>query len=89
MFLTSNVAFLIQPIDQGMIENIKKCNRKRLLQFLIEGIDDGAEVIQHLKLVNMKTVVSWTASSWDKIPKESLVKAWRKLWLMVESFVFE
>ena len=49
--------------------------RKRLLQFLIEGIDDGAEAIQHLKLVNVKTFEYWAASSWDEIPKESLVKA--------------
>lgn len=88
-FLPPNVTSLIQPMDQGVIENIKRRYRKRLLQFLIEGIDDGAEVIQHLKLVNMKTVGYWAASSWDEIPKESLVKAWRKLWPSVESLVFE
>ena len=66
-------------MDQGVIESIKRRYRKQLLQFLIEGIDHGAEVFQHLKLASMKTVGHWAASSWDQIPRESLVKARRKL----------
>ena len=37
----------------------------------------------------MKTIGYWAASSWDKIPKESLVKAQRRQWPTLESLVFE
>ena len=39
IFLPPNVGSLIQPMDQGVIENIKRRYRKRLLQFLIEGVE--------------------------------------------------
>lgn len=44
------------PIDQVIIENSKIHYRKRLIRFLVKGGADGAQIVQHLKLVDTKKV---------------------------------
>lgn len=50
IFLLPNATSLIQSMDQG----VKRLYRKSLIWFLIKGLDDRTQVVQHLKLLNMK-----------------------------------
>lgn len=75
-FLPANVTSLIQPMDQGVIQTVKKKYRKKLLQKLIIA---GKSIVDFLKEVNLEVVVDLTHEAWTEIKRETLRKSWRKI----------
>lgn len=79
MFLPPNVTSLCQPMDQGVLVTLKKLYRKKLLSCLIEGIDEGLDLVEKLKQIDMLDVIGWISESWDELNPLTLVRSWRKL----------
>lgn len=79
VFLPPNVTSLCQPMDQGVLESLKRSYRRKLLTVLIAGLDNGKNVTESLKSVNMLDVVMWASQAWNDINPVTLVKSWRKL----------
>uniref|UniRef100_A0A1B6M632 HTH CENPB-type domain-containing protein n=1 Tax=Graphocephala atropunctata TaxID=36148 RepID=A0A1B6M632_9HEMI len=79
VFLPPNVTSLCQPMDQGVLESLKRTYRRKLLTVLIAGIDAGKDVKESLKNINMLDVVIWVAKAWEEIKPLTLVRSWRKL----------
>lgn len=78
-FFPPNVTSLIQPLDQGVLETLKRNYRKKLLQFLIQNLDEGNTVTEALKKITVKDAVIWSSMAWDEVKKSTLQKSWRKL----------
>ena len=78
-FLPPNVTALLQPMDQGVLENIKRVYRRQLLTKLIEGEGED-DVISLLKSVNIKDVIYMIASAWDQVREIAIKLSWKKLW---------
>ena len=76
-FLPANVTPLIQPMDQGVLECLKRIYRQHLLRDLISHID--TEMIPFLRSFNMRDVVDRTALAWEQVSRETLQKSWDKL----------
>ena len=71
MFLPPNVISLIQPMDQGVLETLKRQYRKSLLRDIL--LSDGeVDIAEFLKSVNMKVVIEKVAISWDKISADTI-----------------
>lgn len=85
IFFPPNVTSLIQPLDQGVFETIKRNYRRRLLQILITRLDDGMSVTAVLKLITMKNVAYWIATAWDEVKTSTIQKSWRKLFGLEEA----
>ncbi|XP_054711028.1 tigger transposable element-derived protein 2-like [Uloborus diversus] len=79
LFLSPNVTSLCQPMDQGVIESIKRVYRRKLLTVLIAGMDEGKNVTETLKKVDMLDEVMWVAQAWDDIKPITMIRSWRKL----------
>lgn len=79
LFLPPNVTSLIQPMDQGVFECLKKKYRRRLLQRLLQTTEGEGTIVEFLKNTTMKDVVYWVAESWDDIKTETLKKSWNKI----------
>ena len=52
-FLPPNVTSLIQPMDQEVIEAVKRRYKKKLLRGVIIADDRGGSLLDYLKSVNM------------------------------------
>ncbi|GBM32946.1 hypothetical protein AVEN_268865-1 [Araneus ventricosus] len=78
VFLTPNVTALIQPMDQGVIESVKRRYRRKLLTALSGEDGKNTSVIDLLKQINIKNVVYMMAESCSEIPESTLVKSWKK-----------
>ncbi|KAG5322896.1 JERKL protein, partial [Pseudoatta argentina] len=79
-FFPTNVqASLIQPMEQGVFEHLKRLYRFHLLTFLLEASESGQKLTDSLEKVNLKKVVFWVAQSWKEIKSEILKKSWNKL----------
>lgn len=79
LFLPPNVTSLVQPMDQGVLECLKKKYRRRLLQFLLQNTEGEGTVVEFLKKTTMKDVVYWVADSWDEVKAETLKKSWNNI----------
>uniref|UniRef100_K7F4N8 HTH CENPB-type domain-containing protein n=1 Tax=Pelodiscus sinensis TaxID=13735 RepID=K7F4N8_PELSI len=74
IFLPPNITSLCQPLDQGVLEALKKKYRCKLLTTLIEAIDDRSGMPDKIK-----DFIYWIAQSWENIEPQTLARSWRKL----------
>ena len=66
MFLPPNVTSLIQPMDQGVLECLKRHYKGSLLRDVLLS-DETADLVVFLKSVTMKVVVEKISAAWDQI----------------------
>ncbi|BFZ00329.1 hypothetical protein BsWGS_03368 [Bradybaena similaris] len=79
ILLPPNSTSLIQPMDQGIIQNMKCHYRGGLLRKLVSK----ASVELFLSDYNIKNAIDNIAFAWRQVQPSTLQKAWRKLWPMV------
>ena len=84
-FLPPNVTSLIQPMDQGVLESLKRRYKKKLLHRLLLEDEVGTNIADFLKQVNMKVVVDFAVESWKEITTTTLRKSWRKIMPMKDA----
>lgn len=77
-FLPPNSTALIQPMDQSVIENLKRRYRKKFLQNLISEAETTLK--EYWKQYDMKQAIENAADAWSDISAESLKRSWNKLW---------
>lgn len=69
---------LIQPINQGIIDEIKKSYRQSLLREML--LEESSEsVVAFLKSKTMRTCCIQIASVWSEISEMNVRRAWQKL----------
>ena len=69
-FLPPNVTALVQPMDQGVLESIKRVYRKSILRDLIS---------QSTFTIDMIKIVDTISSAWDMVKPSSIRNSWKKL----------
>ncbi|GBN40854.1 hypothetical protein AVEN_204107-1 [Araneus ventricosus] len=69
MFLPVNITSLIQPMDQGVINDLKLKYRKFILAHVLE--EDAASLNQQIKKIKVKNAMYWLPESWGKIKPET------------------
>ncbi|GFT71823.1 DDE-1 domain-containing protein [Trichonephila clavipes] len=67
MFLPPNVTALEQPMDQCIIENLKRIYRKQDLRRLLLAENDEESVAAFAEKLNMKDVCYMLAEAWDSL----------------------
>lgn len=79
IFLPPNVTSLLQPMDQSVIETMKRHYRRQLLRkLLVEGEDEEGVLANHKKL-NLKDCAYMVAEAWSLVKAVTLRRAWNKL----------
>lgn len=79
-FMPPNVTAILQPMDQGILQNIKLGYKKQFLRSLIEENDGLLTLKEKIKNVNLKDVIYWSAESWESVSEQTLRKSWKKIW---------
>jgi hypothetical protein len=78
LFLPPNTTSLIQPMDQGIIRNLKSKYRVQFLRQMIAM--NPSDLNQFKKNFTIKDCVFLLAESWDNLSTDTLVNAWHRLW---------
>lgn len=79
-YFPPNVTSLLQPIDQSVIETLKRLYRKQLLRRLLSVDGDNVEVVlSFFKEMNLKECCYMIVDAWDLIEKKILNKAWNRV----------
>ena len=76
-FLPPNVTALVQPMDQGVLESIKRVYRKQILRDLISQSTFTIE--DFFKKVDMIKIVDTISSAWNMVKPSSIRNSWKKL----------
>ncbi|GFY31676.1 jerky protein homolog-like [Trichonephila clavipes] len=84
MYLPPNVTALVQPMDQGVIEKLKRIYKKQVLRRLLLAENDEESVAAFAEKLNMKDTCYMLDEAWDSLERQSLKNAWNKLWLDLE-----
>ena len=77
-FLPPNVTSLIQPMNQGVLESMKRRYKRSLLQVVLLS-EDLVDPIAFTKSITMKVVVEKISLAWDQITPVTIRRSWRKL----------
>ena len=79
-YLPPNVMSLIQPTDQGVIENMKKHYKKYFIkQMLLADAININGMKQFFKSWTLYDTVFAVSASWKDVTQNTLSKAWKKL----------
>ena len=79
MYLFPNVAPLIQPMDKGVKEKIKRMYRKEMLRelLILDELEEG--VLSACKKFNIKDCCYMLRDAWKCLTQDNLLRAWEKL----------
>ena len=85
-FLPPNVTSIIQPMDQGVPENVKRRYKQELLRDLLLKSSEETSFIDFTKNLTIKDAVYFSAKMWNEVPPLSFSRAWNKMGLGPSSF---
>ena len=76
-FPPPNVTSLIQPMDQGVLECLKRIYRQSVLNELV--FQTEGDILTFMKKIDMLRVVEKIANAWEQISPEKIRKSCEKL----------
>jgi len=84
LFLSPNTMSLVQPMDQSVLENLKRRYRKELLKKLLlsdESSGDLSEVscFDFWKRLTIKDAMYMVSDAWNDITDANIRASWKKL----------
>ena len=81
-FLPPNTTSIIQPMDQGVIKNLKTLYRKEVLSSIITEIDDkdgsNETAVNIAKRISILLAIYMVAKSWDSVTSSTISNCFRK-----------
>ncbi|KAK0166899.1 hypothetical protein PV327_004370 [Microctonus hyperodae] len=78
-FFPSNTTSLIQPMEQGCLQNLKMFYRQSLMRYIIDNVNCGETLTQSLQKITIKDVIFWIALAWENITRKTIRDSWKSL----------
>ncbi|KAK4291049.1 hypothetical protein Pmani_036097 [Petrolisthes manimaculis] len=82
MFMSTNIAYLIQPLDKGVITTFKAHYTRRSMQRIIARFDEhpGMNVIQYWNKFTISDCVSIVHESIKDLSPQTVNNCWKAIW---------
>ena len=78
LFLPANTTSVLQPLDQGIIQNVKMHYKRKLLNYALAKIATASSVVEVQKSVNVQDACQWAASAVSAVNSSTVVKCFAK-----------
>lgn len=76
LFLPPNVTSIAQPMDQGVIQNIKLIYREKLEMSILSSSET---LDKALKKITLKDVVFWLFEAWQEVLSTTITRSWKQI----------
>lgn len=77
-YLPPNVTSLGQPMDQGVLNAVKKRYKKKFMLHLLLT-DEDLTFEEKLKNISLREVINWLHQSWEEISSKTSEGSWKQL----------
>ncbi|XP_055714417.1 jerky protein homolog-like [Phlebotomus papatasi] len=77
VYLPPNITSTVQPMDQNVLESMKKIYKRKFLEYLLKHLENNEEVGDALKKVNILKVIKWIAEAWDRVTPYTIARSWK------------
>ena len=67
VFLPKNTTSRLQPLDAGIIQNVKVKYRKSLVNYVLSRINDNASAAEIVQDVNILMAIRWVQRAWKDV----------------------
>ncbi|XP_064422751.1 tigger transposable element-derived protein 6-like [Latimeria chalumnae] len=85
VFLPANTTSVLQPLDQGIIQNVKVNYRKRLLWKVLGEIDKGKSAYDVVKSITDLDAVQWVSESVKVVCRSTVWKCFAKAGIVLDA----
>ena len=75
VFLPKNTTSRLQPLDAGIIQNIKLQYRKRMMRHLLHVMDQCNSVSELVKRVTVLDAIGWLRAAWESVQTTTINSA--------------
>ncbi|XP_069780147.1 jerky protein homolog [Narcine bancroftii] len=79
-YLPPNVTSLIQPMNQGVIQNVKILYRR---DFMWRMTNFDGTILEFQKKYSLKDAIYNVSCAWNSVKSETLRRCWQKLWPII------
>jgi hypothetical protein len=76
VFLPPNTTSVLQPMDQGIIRNIKHFYRSKIVSRMLRFMKEGSNHVP----VNLFEAMEFLKSSWEEVTEETIKNCFNKAW---------
>ncbi|XP_055708779.1 jerky protein homolog-like [Phlebotomus papatasi] len=84
LYLPPNCTATVQPMDQNVLEALKRKYRRSFIRFLLRELEDGDDLMSAIKKVNLLRAIHWLRDAWDEVERKTIVRSWKNL--LAETF---
>ena len=86
-FFPPNVTSILQPMDQGVLETLKRRYKRDLMRYIVVEIDSNPNFSwdQFMKSIDFLNVIRMISAAWAPIETTLIQKSWKHLGLNNES----
>ena len=78
VFLPKNTTSRLQPLEAGIIRNVKLKYRKKLLKLVFSRINDNVKATDIIQEVDVLKAISWIKCAWGEVSEETIVNCFKK-----------
>lgn len=78
VYMPANTTSELQPLDLGIIQNLKTKYRKFFLRYVLAKIEDCTSATEVAKSVDVLYAIRWISKAWEEVAKKTIMKCFRK-----------
>ena len=82
VFLPPNTTSKLQPLDSGIIAQVKALYRKRMLRHILVEMDEVSTASQLAKSITLLDAVRWLGNAWHAVKPSTCVKCFARCGLV-------
>ena len=76
VFLPPNTTSVLQPMDQGVLDTVKRHYRKKLMRKALDEDNESKSMAEIKKSITIKDAIRWSAEAWEDIAPYTLRSSW-------------
>ena len=86
VFLPPNTTSRLQPLDLGIIKNLKVYYRKMLLRYILTKMNECSTAAEVVNSITILQAIRWIAKAWKKVDQTVVKTCFRKAGFLDKDF---